>query len=131
MEPEVRYLLLCDEVQPDPQHLLRLNVLGLITHSRSTAVPPFPLTRPLFCVLVVLTGCSGTGELSCRIVQSGTARVVFRNLPRQVRFLGEPGDAVGVTFRTRNCTFPAGGLYWVELIFSGTVIARQPLSLTL
>ena len=131
MEPEVRYLLICDEVQTDPQNLLRLNVLGLITHLRSTASPPFPLVRPLFSVLVIMTGCSGIGDLSCRIVQAGTGRVIFRNQPRRVRFANEPADAVGITFRIRNCTFPAEGLYWVELIFSGTVIARQPLSLTL
>ena len=130
MEPEVRYLILCDDVLVDPQNLLRLNVLGLITHIRSTAATPFPLVRPLFCILVILTGCQGAGELSYRIVQSGTRRVIFRNQPRPVQFGGNSGDAIGLLFRIRNCTFPSEGLYWVELIFSGIVIARQPLSLT-
>lgn len=130
MEPECRYLILCDDVQADPQNLLRLNVLGLITHIRSVSTPPFPLVRPLFCVLVILIRCSGIGELSLRIVQSGTGRVVFRNQPRRVRFAGAPQEAVGVTFRIRNCSCPAEGLYWVEFVFSGTVMARQALSLT-
>ena len=102
----------------------------MITHIRSTATPPFPVVRPLLCVLVILTGCRGTGELSLRIVQAETGRVIFRNQPRRVRFGGTAEDAVGITFRIRNCSFPVEGVYWVELIFSGTVIARQRLSLS-
>jgi hypothetical protein len=128
MEPEVRYLLLCDDVRADPANFLRVDVLGLITHIRSTASPAFPVVRPLFCVLVILMGCRGVGEVSLRIVQAGTGRVVFRNQPRRVRFSGAPEDAVGITFRIRNCWFPAAGLYWVECVFSGAVLARQCLS---
>jgi hypothetical protein len=130
MEPEVRYLIVCDEVQTDPNKLLRVNIGGLITHIRSTATPPFPHLRPLFCVLVILTGCRGVGEISLRIVQATTGRVVFRNTPRRVRFTGSLEEAVGFTFRIRDCSFPSAGLYWVECIFSGKVLARQCLSLT-
>ena len=56
--------------------------------------------------------------------------VVFRNQPRRIRFSGALGDAVGILFRIRNCSFPAPGLYWVECVFSGTVIAHQCLGLT-
>jgi hypothetical protein len=130
MGPEVRYLILCDDVRADPTNLLRVDVLRLITHIRSTASPAFPVVRPLFCVLLILTGCRGAGELSLRIVQSDTGRVLFRNLPRRIQFSGAPEEAVGITFRLRNCSFPAAGLYWVECIFSGTFLARQALSLT-
>ncbi len=125
MEPQVRYLILCDEVRSDPINLLRVDVLGLLTRLRSTATPPFPLVRPLFCVLVILTGCQGVGELSLRIVHAATGRVVFRNQPRRVQVAVDAEDAVGITFRVRNCSFPVEGVYWVELIFSGVVIARQ------
>ena len=33
----------------------------------------------------------------------------------------------GVVFDIRNCVFPAAGLYWVEVLFSGQVIARKRL----
>jgi hypothetical protein len=114
----------------DPANYLRLDVLGLIRRIRSTATPPFPLIRPQFRVLVVLTECRGAGELWLRVVQADTGHVVFRNQPRNIRFSGAPEDAVGITFRIQNCSFPAAGLYWVECIFSGTVIARQRLSVT-
>ena len=130
MGPEVQYLILCDDVQADPNQLLRVNVLGLMSRMRSTAAPPFPFQRPTFCVLVILTGCQGTGELSVRIIHRETGQVIFGNVPRPVRFAGSPEDTVGFVFRVRDCSFPTAGLYWVELLFSGAVIARQRLSLT-
>ena len=130
MEPEVLYCILCDAVQADPANLDRLNLFGLITHFRARAVPPFPLLRPFFCVVIVLTGCQGVGELSIRIVRAETGTVVFRNAPRRVRFAGARRDAVAFRFGVRDCSFPAPGLYWVECLFSGTVIARQRLSVT-
>jgi hypothetical protein len=130
MEPEVRYFLLCDEARADPNNLLRIDVLGLLTHIRSTARPAFPLVRPEFCVLTILTGCRGTAEMSLRIVIERTGKVVWRSQSRSVQFAGAPNEATGFTFRVRNCVFPTSGLYWVELLYSGAVLARQPLTLT-
>jgi hypothetical protein len=67
--PEVLYLILCDEILVDPDNYLRVDVRGLMTKIRSTAAPPFPVVRPRFCVHLVLTNCSESGELSLRIVQ--------------------------------------------------------------
>jgi hypothetical protein len=130
MWPVVQYLILCDDVQTDPNNLLRVNLFGLITTIRSTATPPFPVVRPMFCALVVLAGCQGVGELSLRIVQNTNGRIIFRTQPRRLRFTGSAQDAVGVTFRIRNCTFPDAGLYWVEVIYTGVVIGRRALRLT-
>jgi hypothetical protein len=130
MEPEVRYFILCDDVQTDSANLLRVDIRGLISTIRSTARPAFPLVRPLLCVLIVLTGCRGTGEVSLRVIQAETGRIIFRNQPRRVRFSGAVEDVVGVVFRIKNCSFPAAGLYWVECIFSGAVIARQRFMVT-
>jgi hypothetical protein len=130
MEFAVRYLILCDDVLADPNNMLRLNVLGLMTHIRSTRIPPFPVVRPRFCVLVLLAECEASAELSLRIVQSETGRIVFRNQPRRMQFVNAPREAVGIKFYIKNCAFPAGGLYWVELIIEGAVAARQALSLT-
>lgn len=130
MEFTVRYFLLCDDVHTNPDNLLRLDVLGLMTHIRSTRIPPFPVVRPRFCVLALLTGCEGTGELSLRIVQSDAGRIIFRNQSRRIQFISAPGEAVGIIFYINNCVFPAEGLYWVEFIIEGAVAARQALSLT-
>jgi hypothetical protein len=127
---DVRYLILCDEVHADPANNLRVDVQGLMTHIRSAASPPFPMVRPHFCVLVILTDCRGESELSLRIVQAETGKVVFRNRPRRVRFAGASREAVGITFRLRDCSFPAAGLYWVEFLESDEVKAKQALTLT-
>ena len=125
MEPEVRYLLPCDEVRTDPDNYQRIDVLGLITTIRSTADPPFPVVRPLLCALVILTAGQGNGELVLRVFHDATGRVIFRSSPRQVRFVGSPEAMLGVVFRIRDCSFPMAGLYWIEAVFASSVIARQ------
>jgi hypothetical protein len=130
MEFTVRYLIVCDDVRADPNNLLRLDVLGLMTHVRSTRKPPFPVVRPRFCVLVLLTDCQGPQELALRFVESDTGRIIFRNQPRRIQFVSGPCEAVGIKFYINNCAFPAEGLYWVELLVEGAVVARQALTLT-
>ena len=128
MEPDVLYLILCDEVQTDPISYHRCNIFGLITSIRSTA-PLFPVLHPRLLALLVWTGGQGTGELTLRIVEDRSASTVFRTRPRQVRFVGNAAAVGGVVFRIQNCSFPSAGLYWVEVLFAGSVIARQRLFL--
>jgi hypothetical protein len=129
MEPDVLHLILCDGVRTDPHNYHRLNVLGLVTSIRSTAMPPFPVVHPLLVALVVWVGGQGTGDLALRIVEDSSGRIVFRTRPRQARFVGDPSAVGGVVFHARNCSFPAAGLSWVEVLFAGSVIARQRLFL--
>ena len=130
MEPEVRYLILCDEVEVAPANFHRLNVRGLLTHIRSRNRLGFPVLCSHFCVLLLLVECQGQGEIALRIVQGGTGSVIYRNQPRLVRFAGAPKDVVPIAFHLRNCSFPSAGVYWVECLYSGTVIGRQPLTVT-
>jgi hypothetical protein len=127
VEPEVLYLILCDDVRTDPNNYHRLNVFGLIATIQAPGQPPLPVVRPVLCALVVLTGGRGTGELVLRIFNHRTGRLVFRSPRRQVRFLGDLEAVLGVVFRIRNCSFPTAGVYWVELVFAGSVIARKKL----
>src|SRR5437660_1731609 len=127
MEPEVRYLLLCDDVRPDPNNYHRFNIYGLITTIHAHANPPFPALRSSLCVLVLLTGGQGTGELRLRIFHEWTHGVVVHTQPRQVRFVGDPAAILGATFRLRACSFPEAGLSWVEVIYADAVPARQKL----
>jgi hypothetical protein len=129
MGPDVLYLILCDAAQADPQNYNRLNVLGLMTSIRSTAQPPFPVVRPQFLAAVIWIGGHGAGVLQLRIVADRSGHTIFRTRPRQVRFVGDPAAVGGITFRIQNCSFPAAGLYWVEVLFAGGVIARQRLFL--
>jgi hypothetical protein len=127
MQPDVLYLILCNDVRPDPTNYQRLHVLGLLTSIRSGAHPRFPLVQPSFSVLVILTGGQGSGELVVRIIRDPMGAVVFKTRPRQVRFVGDPMALLGMRFLIKNCTFPAAGLYWVEVVYTGSVLARQRL----
>jgi hypothetical protein len=130
MEPEVRHLIVCDHVHINPHNLHRFDVFGLMTTLRSRSFPPFPMIRPLLCILVVLTAgdaAGETGDLWVRIVKENTNRLIFRSSPRLIRFVSDPEDTSGAMFRAQNCSFPSAGLYWVECLFSGTVLARQRL----
>ncbi len=129
MLPEIRHLILCDDIAIDPNNYHRLNILGLMTSIRSAAVPPFPVVRPHFVALVVWSGGQGTAELTLRIVDDESGKRVFRTRPRQVRFVGDKAAVGGVVFRIRNCSFPAAGLYWVEVQLGGQIIGRQRLFL--
>jgi hypothetical protein len=62
-----------------------------------------------------------------RIMEHGANNTVFRTRPRQARFVGNAQAIGGIVFRIQNCTFPAAGLYWVEVAFAGSVVARQRL----
>ena len=125
MGPEVWYLILCDDARSDPANSLRVNITGLLTRIRCREVDGFPFVHPLITVLLMLSKCRGTGELSVRIVHNQTGEIVYRSQTRRLRFAGSPDELMGVVFRVRDCAFPDLGLYYVECIFSGTVLARQ------
>lgn len=85
--------------------------------------------RPEFVALVMWIGGQGAGELTLRIVEERLGLRIFRTAPRTVRFVGDPMAIGGVVFHHRNCSFPAAGLYRVEVVFASAVIARQRLFL--
>lgn len=126
----VVYFLLCDDVAPDPFNLHRYNVYGLLVHVRSRATPPFPLVLGAFCVLFLATECQSDFDLSIRIIETASGRVVFRTPPRSIRFRGSARHVHGVRFRIQNCSFPAAGLYWVEAVVNGSTAARQSMYLS-
>jgi hypothetical protein len=129
MKPDVLNVILCDRVETDPNNYHRCNVFGLTASIRSAIAPPFPVVQLELIALVIWTGGHGAGELLLRIIEDRSASTVFRTLSRQVRFVGNASAVGGVKFRIRNCSFPAAGLYWVEVLFAGSVIARQRLFL--
>ncbi len=127
MEPELLYLVACDEVEIDPTNFHRVNLRGVMARSWSTARPPFPVTRPEFCIFAMFTGGQGPVDIAVRIVNDVSGRSIFRTHPRRIRFAGRVDDVTGVTFRIRSCKFPAAGLYWIECVAAQQVIGRQRL----
>jgi hypothetical protein len=129
MALEALHLIPCDDVVPDPSNYHRLTIVGLLTAIRASAAPPFPLIRPVFCVLLLVTGGQGNRELELRVAQDRTGNEVFRTRRRRVRFLGDPAAILPMKFEIRNCSFPAAGLYWVQVWSDGSMLARQKLFL--
>jgi hypothetical protein len=127
MTPIVLHFIPCDDVSYGPGNLHRINVYGLTTKIRSEQTPSFPLHQILLTALIIFQGGHGVDEFVVRIKHKATGRIVTRsNRPRRVQFVGDPDEITGAVIRIRDCTFPTEGLYWIELVLGGQMIARQP-----
>lgn len=127
VHPTVRYLIVCEDVKPDPDHPRRVSLHGLISAIRSVDHPPFPLLYRELCVFLQLTECRGDAESRIEIQHADSHRIVFRTRTRTISFGNDPLEVIGVTFRIRNCLFHEPGLYWVQFWYNELMIAQQPL----
>lgn len=129
MLPTVRYLILCEDVQIDPDHPRRVSLVGLISTIRSLEEPPFPLWHREICIFLQLTECRGPGEGRIEIHHADSDQTVFSTSTRTLPLGSDPLDVFGMTFRIRNCCFQQAGLYWVQFWYNGQVLAQQALLL--
>lgn len=127
--PTVRYLIVCEDVQTDPDNPRRMTLVGLISAIRSIEQPPFPLLYREICVFLQMTECRGSAEGRIEIHHADSGQVVFRTRTRTIPFRSDPLEVVGVTFRLRNCLFQEPGLYWIQFWYNEQLIAQQPLVL--
>ena len=128
MTPTLLHFIICDRVRIDPENLHLINIDGLRTSIRSNNNPPFPCPIPLLTTLVIFMGGQGTFELSTRIVDDAEGNLVSTSVEsRPIKFVGDPRGVKGVKIFVQHCVIPRQGLYWVELLLSGDVIARQPI----
>jgi hypothetical protein len=129
VHPTVRYLILCEDVQIDPNHSQRVTLVGLISAIRSLEDPPFPLLYREICVFLQLTECRGPADGRIEIHHEDSGQVVFRTRTRTLPFTNDPLEVNGVTFRIRNCQFQDPGLSGVQFWYNEQMIAQQPLLL--
>jgi hypothetical protein len=129
VHPTVRYLILCEDVQTDPDNARRVTLVGLISAIRSLEQPPFPLMYREICVFLQLTECRGPADGRIELHYADSGQVVFRTRTRTIPFVNDPLEVVGVTFRLRNCLFQEPGLYGVHFWYNEQMIAQQPLLL--
>jgi hypothetical protein len=128
MPLQVLHFIICDRVRVDPTNLHLFNIDGLRTSIRSKQIPRFPLEMPGLTALAILMGCGVQGEISTQLVAEGSQQILSKSRqPLRVRFVGDPHTVTGIKFTVPNCKFPREGLYWMELVFSGEVIAKQPI----
>jgi hypothetical protein len=125
--PNVRHMLLCDDVRPDPENPGKLNVLGLVSSIRSTAEPPFPLRHPQLCLYLQVTEGRGKGNVRIVVREADSEVVVSATPPRELTFAGSPLSVAAMLFRVQDCVFPRPGLYWVQFCFGEQVLAQEPL----
>jgi hypothetical protein len=129
VHPVVRYLIVCEDVQIDPDRPRRITLVGLLSAIRSVEQPPFPLLYRELCVFLQLTECRGPADGWIEIQFAETGEVLFRTRVRTIPFSSDPLELVGVTFRIRNCLFEQPGLYWVQFWYNNDMLAQQPLLL--
>jgi hypothetical protein len=127
IEPVVRLMLLCDDVQSDPMAPNKINVFGLVSAIRSSEDPAFPLRHPELCVYLQLVGGRGTGDGWIVGLHADTNQIVFRSPAHSLSFEPDPLAVQGAVFRLLECPFPEPGLYSIEFWYNDKVIARQPL----
>jgi hypothetical protein len=129
VNPTVRYLIVCEDVQIDPQNPRRITLVGLISAIRSVEQPPYPLTYQELCVFLQLTECRGPADGRVEIRHADSDQVVFRAQTRTIPFGSDPLEVYAVTFRIRSCVFENPGLYWIQFWYNDEMIAQQPLVL--
>jgi hypothetical protein len=129
VHPTVRYLIVCEDIQTDPDDPRRVTLVGLISAIRSLEQPPFPLLYRELCVFLQLTECRGPGEGRIEIQHADSGQVVFRTRTRTIPLGSDPLEVIGAAFRIRNCLFQEPGLYWVQFWYNEQMIAHQPLLL--
>jgi hypothetical protein len=110
VHPAIRYLIVCEDVQTDPENPRRITLVGLISAIRSVEQPPLPLLYREMCVFLQLTECRGPADGRIEICHEESGQVAFRTRTRTIPLASDPLEVLGVTFRIRNCLFQQPGL---------------------
>ena len=128
--PVVRLLVVCEDIRvTDPTRPRRVSLDGLIHAIYPSGQPRYPCRRPVLCVFAQLTECRRLGIARIEIREADTDTVVFRTPTHRLPLGNDPLAVHGLRFRLLGCTFPAPGLYWVQLWYDNSLLAQQSLAL--
>ena len=129
VHPRVRYLIVCEDVQTDPDNPRRVTLVGLISAIHSLDQPAFPLRDREICVFLQLTECRGPADGQIEIHHADSGQVAFRTRTRTIPLGSDPLEVVAAIFRIRNGLFQEPGLHWVQFWYKGQMSAQQALVL--
>jgi len=129
VRPTIRYLIVCEDVQADPDNPRRVTLVGLLSAIRSLEQPAFPVLYRELCVFLQLTECRGPADGRIEIQHANSGQVLFRTRTRTIPFGSDPLELFAASFRIRNCLFPEAGLYWIQFWYNEQMVAQQPLLL--
>ncbi len=126
LTPNVRYLVVCDEVLKDQSRPGKLTVVGLTSLVAWPAGAMASVSVDRLVVLLILTDGRGTGMGRIRCVNDETGQPVFGSPARRISFEGkDPTGHYGVTFSLLDCRFPAPGVYVIQFLFDDTLAGQQ------
>ncbi|MGI8980514.1 MAG: DUF6941 family protein [Pirellulaceae bacterium] len=117
-------MLLCDSVSADPSNRKKVTVQGLLS-SISCKGKTFPVSGE-FSVYLQLSECRRPGEGWIRVVDDSDEEV-HRGQRFTLNFSGDPLETYAIAIRLENCVFPEPGVYFVEFVFEGNLLAKEPL----
>ncbi|HYV38941.1 MAG TPA: hypothetical protein VE988_24870 [Gemmataceae bacterium] len=121
--PRVQAMVLCDGVEKSAHEPGVYELSGV----RSAVwAASFPHLRRRLCVYLQLSGHPGQAELHIEINRPGNDEVIYSSVSRNVSFRG-PMAIIPIPFILRNCSFPAPGVYYVQVFDAGKLIGERPL----
>jgi uncharacterized protein DUF6941 len=123
MEPVVRHMLLCEEVRKRSDNPFKFDLLGVFSIVRP--INEFPV-RLSFSVFLETTG-RGTGYGNVCLVEADSDEVVYRGTKHTMLFGPDPLQIRAVAIRIVSCTLERPGLYWVDFMYNGQQVQREPL----
>src|SRR5438477_5258676 len=83
--PEVKPLLLCNDVVTDPE-TGNVHIVGVFNTIRPHSRPAYPHQHPEFCVFLQLTDFEGEVPAYVDIVRADTQEIVRRSRPYRIVF---------------------------------------------
>jgi hypothetical protein len=122
-------MILCEEARQRPDSPSKVDLLGIVSAVFTKGEAEYPLLHPRLCVFVQMTNGRGQAELAVHIRLEETGMLVSGSPTHSVLFGKDPLAVSAMFFNLRNVRFPHPGLYSVELVVSGQVVAREPLLL--
>lgn len=125
--PVVRYLMVCEDVRPDPDNPNRVDLIGVTSAVRSVRPPPFPCWVPSFAVFIELTGCRGSVDGQVRLVDADRTLAVTGSPEHAIGLPDDPLEVVNIVFRLLKVRFDNPGLYWVQFFCAGQLLHQVPL----
>jgi hypothetical protein len=127
VNPAGKVLYVCDEVLQDPGSG-KFSFLAIFDDVVSPPAIGYPFRLGRMCVVAQLVGGAGSVPVHVEVVEGATQNLIRRAGPFAVSFAGRH-QIVTVCFRILDVTFPAPGVYFVEMYAQGKFLDDRVLRL--
>lgn len=83
MEPFIRQMVLCEDVQPRAGQPGKIDIFGLLNIVRHPGVFPFHL---MFTVYLVMSGGRGSGRAQIVVIDAESEEAIYTGQPHPITF---------------------------------------------